>query len=197
MFHISEKLSTEPLERDDTIHRLANILMTYLQVAAQTRSDLPEVDAITSIRQDIYKLSMQIKQGLPCERHVVTDDTRLELINDILQSVPMEAVPTTLWPTLDVETEVPELNVFPDLDGDTPIQPSYVHAINMLIEKTIHLDPQTMQDYRVMCAKLHILALLTCCVLVFRLEGHRDVFTDDYRQVMVALYRIVKAMYLW
>lgn len=197
MFHISEKLTAEPVYRDNAIKRLANVLMTCLKAACQEIPPLPDIDDGISIRQEIYKLSMQIKQGLPSELRVSTDDDRLEFLHDILEAIPTEfLVPKTMMDDSGAGS-IPDLSVFPDLDEATTLPESSVHAINMVVEKTIHLIPQTLSEHRVMRTKLHILALLMGCLLIHRVQGYSDVFTPDYKRAMRGHYQTMKRMYLW
>ena len=194
MFHISEKLTYEPIQRDATIRRLANILATVMKAAQCEGASFSHDSAIVSIRRDIYKLSMQIKQGIPYDTHYDTDASRLELLHDILFALPTGGIP--LGVTHDrTNEETTELQVFPELDG--AIVDSSMSAVNALIDRTANLHPVSVSEHKIMRARLHILALLSACILVTRITGHQDVFNDAYKRQLMRDYQTVKVAYAW
>ena len=194
MFHISEKLTYEPIHRDVTIRRLATILTTVMRAAQCEGASFSQDSDLVGIRRDIYQISMQIKHGIPYTNQNDTDDARLELLHDIIFALPSGGIPSGVTHEL-VDENVTELQVFPELGG--PLADSSVGAINALIERTANLNPQTMAEYKVMRARLHVLTLLVACILVTRLTGYRDVFTDAYKQQLMRDYQSVKVAYAW
>lgn len=194
MVHVSTQRVNTPVDRVQSLSILADSLQVYLDSAANQRPLVITQTTTDSLVQQIYHLSMAIKEGIPTDRDLVHPEVLLEKLECLIIAIPdVDLTPASVG----YGDETPVTSVFPDLKTMAQLSPTVRWAINKKIDDAVSVAPDTDTGYRAMRARLHVLMLLLACVLIWMYRDHADIFTPIYRDRLYRLYDKVRETYLW